>query len=56
MMAPDFIRLFREQEQAYRTSNVLVLWGEDFTHVNAELSYANLDRVIEYIEKKLDDS
>uniref|UniRef100_A0A8D8QN90 Alpha-mannosidase n=1 Tax=Cacopsylla melanoneura TaxID=428564 RepID=A0A8D8QN90_9HEMI len=38
-----------EQSQMFRSSNIPVLFGGDFTHQNAEVYFGSVDRLIKYV-------
>lgn len=40
--------------RAYKTNNVLILWGDDFGHLDASLTYEALDTCIKAIEDHLE--
>ena len=39
-------KYFDRYKRAYKTSNILVLWGDDFTHANSETSMENAKEVM----------
>ena len=43
LMAPHWVKYFEKQLRAYRTNQVLVLWGDDFAHFDANLTFNALD-------------
>ena len=38
----------REQSESYKTNNILVTMGGDFTYQHAQLYFGNLDTLIRY--------
>ncbi|XP_045489045.1 lysosomal alpha-mannosidase isoform X2 [Pieris rapae] len=44
----DFIKYVTEQSKRYRTNNVIVTMGGDFTYQDATMWYKNLDKLIKY--------
>ncbi|XP_063836095.1 lysosomal alpha-mannosidase-like isoform X1 [Ostrinia nubilalis] len=44
----DFIAYVRNQSEVYRTNNVIVTMGGDFTYQQAGMWYENLDKLIQY--------
>ena len=49
-----WISHFEEQMTVYRTNNILILWGDDFAHRNAENTYGNLNFIMEKIEEHME--
>ena len=49
-----WLNLFQESLTAYKTNNVLILWGDDFAHENAYRTYRSLDAIIRSIETRLE--
>ena len=45
--AANWFQHFDAQTKAYRTKNVLILYGNDFTHVHAENTYSVLNKIID---------
>lgn len=45
-MKENWLDLFEETLKAYKTKNILILWGDDFAHNRADLTYDTLDKVI----------
>lgn len=45
-LAHHWVEHFEEQQAAYRTNHLLVLWGDDFAHKNADRTYASLDTIM----------
>lgn len=41
--------------EAYRTNNVLILWGDDFAHKKADLTFDALDTTLSSIKTHLND-
>ena len=42
----NWFQYFDSQVEAYRTRNVIVLWGDDFTHKYASVSLGNAKQII----------
>ena len=49
MQASLWTNHFEDHIKAYRTKEILILWGDDFAHIHADATYANLDDIIEAI-------
>ena len=45
-LAQNWVQHFEDQHAAYRTNHLLVLWGDDFAHKNADRTYASLDTIM----------
>ena len=52
--AHRWISHFEEQEAAYRTNNLLILWGDDFAHRMADKTYGALDMIMLKIREHMD--
>lgn len=42
----DFIKYVEDQATQYRTDNVIITMGEDFTYTDASVWYKNIDKLI----------
>ena len=47
------IKYAQEQSKWYKTNNVLLMWGDDFSHVFANTTYAVMDKIIEDINQTI---
>ena len=45
----------QDQASHYRTDNILVTFGCDFTYMNAPKNFKNIDKLIKYMNQKYDD-
>lgn len=46
MQVNEFIESVQEQSEFYRTDNVIVTMGGDFTYSDAEMYFKNMDKLI----------
>ena len=51
-----WMNYFDEYLKGYKTTNILVLWGDDFAHVDANRTYRILDTTIKEIQNHLQKS
>jgi len=52
----NWINHFEDQTNRYRTNNVLILWGDDFAHYDAEKTFNALEVVMKSLQNKIDES
>ncbi|PRP78438.1 hypothetical protein PROFUN_13701 [Planoprotostelium fungivorum] len=45
----QLINLTKTQGESYRTKQIMMPWGDDFSFVNAKIQYDNMDRLMKYI-------
>jgi len=50
--AENLVSVFKERANAYRTSTLLIPWGDDFKFQDANLQYDQMDKLISMKEKK----
>ncbi|XP_067620208.1 lysosomal alpha-mannosidase [Eurosta solidaginis] len=48
----DFLKFVNQQAQNYRTNNIIITMGGDFTYQNANMYYKNLDKLIRYTNER----
>ncbi|XP_068085422.1 lysosomal alpha-mannosidase-like [Anabrus simplex] len=48
----DFINFCEEQSRYYRTDNILVTMGNDFSYQDARKNFKNMDKLIKYVNGK----
>lgn len=46
MQVNEFIEYARKQSEFYRTDNVIMTMGGDFTYTDAQLYFKNMDKLI----------
>lgn len=51
----EWIEYFDHQSSAYRTKNVIVMWGDDFSHM-FDTSYNTLDKIISILNRNFEDN
>lgn len=44
----DFFEFINKQRKYYRTNNIILTMGGDFTYMDANVYYKNLDKLIRY--------
>lgn len=49
-----WLEYFDQQRKAYKTKNILVLWGDDFSHQRADLTFKWLDEIIADIQMAME--
>ncbi|XP_043527609.1 lysosomal alpha-mannosidase isoform X2 [Frieseomelitta varia] len=47
-----FLQYVTDQAKVYRTNNVILTMGGDFTYQQAEIYFANMDKLIRYVKKE----
>ena len=52
-IADQWLSYFDDYLKAYKTRNIIVLWGDDFSHQNAHATYSSLETTIETIGEKI---
>ena len=53
---PMWYDYFERQLSVYKTDNILVMWGDDFSHKRADRTFYALDTIIDQLESKNDPS
>ena len=51
-VAKDWIDFFQEETEAFRTPNIFMIWGDDFSH-RSNTSFDILDTMIEAVNAEL---
>ena len=46
---------FEDHAKAYKTNNVLIYWGDDFAHIDADKTYSALEKLILDLEASKDE-
>ena len=53
--AQAFVKMVKERATYYDNgNNLLITWGCDFTHLSAPIAYANMDKLIKYVNANED--
>lgn len=52
----QFFEYVEQQAKHYRTNNIIMTMGGDFTYMDANVYYKNLDKLIRYVHVKYESS
>jgi hypothetical protein len=53
LQVESFLNFVSEQARFYRTKNVILTMGGDFTYLYADMYFKSMDKLIRYIKKKV---
>ncbi|XP_077291379.1 lysosomal alpha-mannosidase-like isoform X2 [Arctopsyche grandis] len=51
-MVENFLEYVNDAQSVYKTNNIIITMGGDFTYQNANLWYKNMDKLIKYVNER----